>query len=64
MSLVSDIKELSATGQVGVDVITMVMRADGYSDEQIRNAYTEIYHSDDYVFNVDKGMGYFAPKEQ
>lgn len=63
MNLVEEIKELSATGQVGVDVITLAMRADGYSDEEIRTAYTELFHSTDYVFNVEKGMGYFAPKE-
>jgi hypothetical protein len=63
MSLTEDIRELSATGEVGVDVITLAKRADGYTDLQIAEAYAEIYHSGEYEFRVDKGMGYFVPKE-
>lgn len=62
--LTQHIENLSTTGQVGVDVITYSLRADGYSDEEISAAYESILAQGRYKFEVIRGLGYFQPKEE
>lgn len=60
-NLVEQIHELSKDGLVEVGVLTMVFRADGYSDEEISSAYDKVVLDPTWDVRVEQGRYFFCP---
>lgn len=60
-NLIQRIERLSLQG-VGTDIITPVLRSEGYSDLEIREAYDAIYASGDWDIEVLKMAAYYVRK--